>query len=282
MEFSSIRSQTLAPERFLQALNAPETSVRIVGLSQSTTYSGWEIQRRIIPEHLVYLVRERSVEGRVGGKPVRVEPGTFFWVMPGAVHELRIVSPAKSFTLYYMKLLLHRKGDTRMLRIPQDFVLQRSAEILQTYFQGLVDEAHAPMAFGEMRRRSLLTLLFSGALRLGADPEREGAVFDDRQRRMLTEYIQNHISVRPSPADLAGELRLNPDYFARVFRRTFGLSPRAWILRERIRVAAMRLSDSNLGVSELAYALGYKDVFLFSRQFKRVFGRSPRAYRRGT
>ncbi|MBI3832373.1 MAG: helix-turn-helix transcriptional regulator [Planctomycetes bacterium] len=281
-EFISFRTRKLAPERFFEALANPRVNVRIAGCSRSTTYKGWVVQRRMIPEHLVYLLAEHGVEGRVAGKPVRLDPGCFVWVMPGAAHEFRVLPGRAEFVVYYMKLTAAERGDDRCLRLTQDFVFAKNAQALQPYYEALLDEARAPMAYGEARRRSLLALLFSGALRLAAGPEGKGPVFDDRQRRMLAEFMQAHAAKRPAPSDLAAELRLNPDYFARVFQRTFGVSPRAWILRERMRVAAMRLSDSNLGVSELAYALGYKDVFLFSRQFKQVFGRSPRAYRRGT
>lgn len=82
------------------------------------------------------------------------------------------------------------------------------------------------------------------------------------------------------PAALPHGLRLTPDYFARIFRRTYGVSPRTWIVRERIKLAALRLTESQLSIGEVANEFGYGDIFFFSRQFKQVMGRSPRSYRR--
>lgn len=281
-KFGSFRIRKTEPETFLRTLTNPRARVQVVACAHSTTYPNWVVQQRIIAEHLVYLISDHGVEGRVAGKPVRLEPGSFMWVMPGAVHEFQLLPGKASFGVYYMKLNVSAPGELRLLRLKQDFVSCRNAQALQQWYEGLLDESRGAQAFGELRRRNLLALLFSGALRLSARSEGQGPVFDERQRRSLSAYMQEHAALRPSPSELASVLRLNPDYFARVFQRTFGLSPRAWIMRERMRVAAMRLSDSNLGVSELAYALGYKDVYLFSRQFKQVFGRSPRAFRRGT
>lgn len=281
-EVGLFRMRRMAPEPFLQALAHPRATVRILACTHSNTYPHWVVQRRVIAEHLVYLVTAHGIEGRVAGKAVRLEPGGFLWVMPGTVHEFRLLPGRDAFSVYYMKAIVQAPGDRRMLRLKDEFVACRQAEALQPWYEALADETRAPQPFGELRRRQLLALLFSAALRMSARPEGQGPVFDDRQRRSLAAYMQEHAAERPAPSDLAEVLRLNPDYFARVFQRSFGLSPRAWILRERMRVAAMRLSDSNLGVSELAYALGYKDVYLFSRQFKQVFGRSPRAYRRSS
>lgn len=281
-EVSSFRIQSMAPEAFLRTLAHPRATVQVLACSHANTYPHWVVQRRVIAEHLVYLVTGHGVEGRVAGKAVRLEPGSFMWVMPGTAHEFKLLPGQDSFSVYYMKAIVQAPGERRMLRLKDEFVSCRHAQALQPWYEALADESRAPQPFGELRRRNLLALLFSGALRMATRPEGQGPVFDDRQRRSLAAYMQDHAAERPSPSDLAALLRLNADYFARVFQRSFGLSPRAWILRERLRVAAMRLSDSNLSISELAYALGYKDVYLFSRQFKQVFGRSPRAYRRSS
>jgi AraC family transcriptional regulator len=96
----------------------------------------------------------------------------------------------------------------------------------------------------------------------------------------IAAYVEDHISERLSPADVARVVGLSSDYFTRVFRRTFGVPPRAWLLQRRIRHAANQLADTSLSVSELAYRLGYDDPCLFSRQFKSVMGASPRSFRK--
>ncbi len=79
--------------------------------------------------------------------------------------------------------------------------------------------------------------------------------------------------------ELAEALHLSPDYFARVFTRSYGLSPRAWMVKVRIEEAAFELIHSHASISEIAYRYGYEDPNFFGRQFKQVMGVSPGNYR---
>jgi transcriptional regulator GlxA family with amidase domain len=53
------------------------------------------------------------------------------------------------------------------------------------------------------------------------------------------------------------------------------------MIRRRIQRAATLLSESSLTISQIADAMGYRDVYFFSRQFKQKMGQSPRTYRSG-
>jgi AraC-like DNA-binding protein len=61
------------------------------------------------------------------------------------------------------------------------------------------------------------------------------------QRNQLIGYVHSHIDTRINPASLARSLGLSPDYFSRLFRNAFGLPPRSWLMRERIRLASMKM-----------------------------------------
>ena len=50
-------------------------------------------------------------------------------------------------------------------------------------------------------------------------------------------------------------------------------------MRERIRLASIRLVDSDEKIQTIARQLGYNNPYLFSRQFKQVMGVSPRVFR---
>lgn len=92
-------------------------------------------------------------------------------------------------------------------------------------------------------------------------------------------FLRKRLPRCPSPSDLAKELGLSPDYFARVFRRSLDRSPRAWLVEERVRSAAASLLESDGSISAIAAAHGYTGLTLFGRQFRAVMGRSPRDWR---
>jgi AraC-like DNA-binding protein len=168
-------------------------------------------------------------------------------------------------------------GSTDLLP-PHNFLFHRDAVMLRGYMEQIVAELSASLSWDRQRVRALYILLFTGLMRL-REPRSEGAsVFNDSQRQKILWLAQEKISGRLEPDDLAQALGISHDYFSRVFRRTFGVAPRSWLMRERIRAAALRLSETTLSIKDVAHQFGYGDVFLFSRQFKKVMGEAPRSY----
>ncbi len=78
---------------------------------------------------------------------------------------------------------------------------------------------------------------------------------------------------------LACEARLSRFHFLRTFERLTGLTPHQYILRARLRQAAVRLLRDNDHVLDIALDCGFGDVSNFNRAFRTEFGMSPRAYR---
>jgi AraC-like DNA-binding protein len=78
---------------------------------------------------------------------------------------------------------------------------------------------------------------------------------------------------------LAKAAGLSLDYFTRVFHRSHGLSPRQWLVQQRLSYAVVLLQETPLRIGEIAQRLGYANPHLFSRQFSAFFGRSPRSFR---
>jgi AraC-like DNA-binding protein len=100
------------------------------------------------------------------------------------------------------------------------------------------------------------------------------------QRRLLANWLGEHIHENPTPADLAQLLQLSPDYFARIFRSTYGLAPKSWLARQRIREAIRLLEQTPLNVAQIADTLSYADSVHFCRKFKEVTGHTPLHFRR--
>jgi AraC-like DNA-binding protein len=114
---------------------------------------------------------------------------------------------------------------------------------------------------------------------MASGPQAEGPVLSPGDCSRLRLFVRRRLPHWPGPADLARELGLSPDYFARVFRRSLGLSPRAWLVDERIRCAAASLLENDDPVATVAAAHGYADLTLFGRQFRQVMGSPPRTWR---
>jgi AraC-like DNA-binding protein len=78
---------------------------------------------------------------------------------------------------------------------------------------------------------------------------------------------------------LAQEARLSAYHFLRTFQNLTGVTPHQYVLRIRLRQAAMRLVRQSDKILDVALDCGFGDVSNFNRAFRTEFGVSPRAYR---
>ncbi|MGC4050320.1 MAG: AraC family transcriptional regulator [Paludibaculum sp.] len=96
----------------------------------------------------------------------------------------------------------------------------------------------------------------------------------------LLRTIENDPDAPHDLATLAHETRLSPFHFLRTFQEVAGVTPHQFLLRQRLRRAALRLSTEPARVLDIALDCGFGDVSNFNRNFSSEFGMSPRAWRR--
>jgi AraC family transcriptional regulator len=93
-------------------------------------------------------------------------------------------------------------------------------------------------------------------------------------------FVDEHLTERIRVADLSAVARSSPSYFSCAFKRTFGVSPHAYVMKRRVTMAADLMLNSDAPLSEIAVNCGFADQAHFSRQFRRAMGRTPSAWRR--
>ncbi|MBL8683458.1 MAG: helix-turn-helix transcriptional regulator [Myxococcales bacterium] len=68
-------------------------------------------------------------------------------------------------------------------------------------------------------------------------------------------------------------------HFARSFRDAFGTPPHRYLLTRRLALAVALLRETDLSVTDVAFASGWSSLGTFSRTFRDVVGDSPSAVR---
>jgi AraC-like DNA-binding protein len=68
-------------------------------------------------------------------------------------------------------------------------------------------------------------------------------------------------------------------HFARCFKRAFGLPPHRYLLTRRIEQAVALLRDTDLSITEIAFATGWESLGTFGRTFRDITGHSPSTLR---
>lgn len=92
--------------------------------------------------------------------------------------------------------------------------------------------------------------------------------------------IELNYNVSLSVEDIANQLSFNPIYFSRIFKKHMGISPKSYIIKNRIERAKYLLTTTNSPINEISNSVGYEDSLYFSRIFKKELGISPQKYRK--
>ena len=79
--------------------------------------------------------------------------------------------------------------------------------------------------------------------------------------------------------DLAAAAGLSRAHFSRMFTRTVGESPRAYLQSRRLERAAALLRNTDRSVADICVMVGLHSVGSFTTSFARVYGKPPAAYR---
>jgi AraC family transcriptional regulator len=95
----------------------------------------------------------------------------------------------------------------------------------------------------------------------------------------LVHMMEQDASRRYELSALAGEARLSPYHFLRTFEAVTGVTPHQYLLRMRLRQAALRLTSEGTKIVDIALDSGFGDVSNFVRMFRAEFGISPRIWR---
>src|ERR1700761_4622617 len=80
-------------------------------------------------------------------------------------------------------------------------------------------------------------------------------------------------------SDLAAAAGLSRAHFSREFRRTFGESPKAYLMTRRLERAAALLRNTDRPVGEICLDVGLVGLGSFITSFKRHFDMTPTEYR---
>ena len=104
-----------------------------------------------------------------------------------------------------------------------------------------------------------------------------GGLIKDVEREIKEHYADN-LTLR----DLGKKYYINSSYLGQIFRKVYGTSFRDYLNNYRVNVAAQMLRSSDRKVSDIASAVGYRDIDYFVNKFFEVYGCTPTKYRRNS
>jgi AraC-like DNA-binding protein len=269
--FSSILNYE--PKRWLQELLSPGTALSFpFAAFVSKRATPYVTGRRVLDVHLVWLIQKGSFPIRIQNMTVELNAGTLMWIPPGLEHETVVPCDVAQ---YGLRILLMR--GRRSLGLSSDPMVIQRCGALAPLFDQIIAEHLRPGSYSALRQRGLLTALGAAVFARTDEPASVVGSLSIDHRVRLARLVREHRN-HPSVGSLARALGLSADYFTRAFRRSFGMPPRQWLVRERLAEARLALANGET-IKRVAHQFGYRDPHLFSRQFRKAYGLSPRQWR---
>ncbi|MEM8972277.1 MAG: AraC family transcriptional regulator [Pseudomonadota bacterium] len=182
-------------------------------------------------------------------------------------------------------------GSTPLLDVlPDVLIVSVDSFEVRNWMEASVIMAAKQLTSGSLLSASMISglcqLLLAEALRLNlavAAPQ-NGWLNGMAHPRIATALSRIHRSLGkpPSVTELARETGMSRSAFVDRFTEVLGISPRQYMLEERMKLAAALLRDGKLTSAEIALRVGYDAPEAFSRAFKRRYGKAPKIWRAGS
>jgi AraC-like DNA-binding protein len=218
-----------------------------------------------------------------GGKRFELGPRDFFVAPPRVIHEL-VNRPTGKHHFYFAAIdlgpVLRRHPVLARHWRRRQCVAVKNAEGVDAPFRQLIREVTLRLDHRSEGLRSTIDYLLIESTRALADRPAEAFVAMHPAVHKAKQLLEGHSEQPWRLVDLARLVHLSPNHLAQLFTDEVGVSPRQYLLRERVRRAKEQLRDSDASVTTIALDLGFSSSQHFAKMFKKIAGRSALAFRK--
>lgn len=96
---------------------------------------------------------------------------------------------------------------------------------------------------------------------------------------LLNQFAQNNELLTCNVNDLCKKLGYSRGQLNNLFKKHFGIAPHEYLIEYKFNHARRLLVNTNMTISEIAFAIGYANPMQFYTTFKKLFGVTPNRYR---
>jgi AraC-like DNA-binding protein len=106
------------------------------------------------------------------------------------------------------------------------------------------------------------------------------SVNEKKKTLAARQYIEQNYKKKLTLEKIANSVFLSGSHFSHIFKAEVGISPINYLNRFRVDKAKELLKNSNTGITEIAYNVGFQSLPHFNRIFKDMEKISPGSYRK--
>lgn len=223
-----------------------------------------------------------QVSGGIEGGPSRTYEAhrhSVFLVPDGAPVTWCKKSPSRHVTIYFHPELFDGGDEDRSTNRKMEAVFNLNVQGVGA----LADQLAAELEGRAMHRieaaDSLARLLLIRVSRHVRRSAKGPSGLTPAMLAHLKEYVLAHLSERILVTDLAQQVNLSPNLFARCFAEQTGKSPHTFVLDLRLDRAVQLLGRSKLSLVEITHECGFSSQQHLNNVLKRYLGATPGRFR---
>jgi AraC-like DNA-binding protein len=241
------------------------------------------------PAHHFLLVDFGRIESESPGNRFVAETGDLICFRPAEENRYAVQGPAAFYqaVIQFAPPPRHRATPVwdDVGPLPVHLRLGEHAAAMRQQFETLCIELPRPAATHRMRisaavfeMLAIITRAMAAAASVASRQRSRITVPDlahDRWHRVRL-MMESQLDEGDLRVDrLAQQMGMSVNHFIRSFSRHFGVTPKAYHTRVRLREGARLLREGKRSVKSIAYALGFSDSKAFARRFRHHFGVRP-------
>ncbi|UUZ84087.1 AraC family transcriptional regulator [Paenibacillus sp. P26] len=243
---------------------------------------GWNWRPAPLTDYDLWYVLSGKGQMRLKGCVHPLRKGACFVVHPGDQPEASQDAEDRLSVIFIHFRVLSPEGDLREIQpepLPERVVYLEDPYELEQLLGHALEARFRQDDWTRLEFDCTLKQILIRLYRSREEPE--FSALSKKQRQAVTRVmhrVQEEIGHRLPHEELAELVGLTPAYLGKLFKAHTGISLKEYMTRVRLKRAKHLLSETTMNVSQVADALGYSSVFLFSKQFKRQFGAPPSAF----
>lgn len=216
--------------------------------------------------------------------PVKITPGNIYFLSGFSISAQKCISPMKIYWIHfvpvslYLRHILLKSGSTYIWQEHEFNFTENFKKYIRHVFRGKdytkPNTLISTYTYEEAKLQSYIIDVIAEILNKSPvksyEKTDELVKLDPAIKFMNDEYKNN-----PSLETIASKCAMAPNYFHRIFKMNFGLTPFTYMQRLRMEIAIRLLMTTSKSIKEVAFETGYTNEFYFYRQFKNYSGYSP-------
>ena len=210
-------------------------------------------------------------------------PGKVCYMPSGHVSEWHVEDPLRLLHLYFTDAHVDYLGvtafdvDPRLLQL-QDLTYSQDEQLtrgLQGFLVNIRELNLSDKVLLQEKQQELVLYLLQCYSQRKLKPVRGG--LSPYKKRQVLDYIIEHVNQEISLQNMADVACLSSYHFARMFKKSTGLSPYQFLFKTRMQTAAEQLKQGRSLIT-VASDCGYDNHSHFSRAFRKIYGMTPSAF----